>query len=556
MADMEPSQDGRNLWRSVYAGGWSRDTAFAEHLTAASPALVRVHGRVFCVHRGPRAGADVRPLRWSSHDPAAARQAARRLATLTGQARGNAETAEVAAARAALAVALSWSPDREIPGAFATESPALASGPVTFDPLEEGLSDEERADELQLRAEILANGLEWGIGVFAEPGGALRRFTIGRAGPLIPVPVEGGPEVAAAPALACFRDIPHLVAVDVERRRIVHLTADRAIERWSPVPDVDLPEVVYEAGESPSELAANLALAVHEDRLHLVFRRGPDEPRLWHAVFDGTSWSGAAPMGPAHTSRRNAALASYDGALHAVFPAPDTDRLRHACYVTGGGWRGPVDIDGHDSRNTPALVAFRDGPARGGQQGLLLIHRGVERYEPPSQPPVPTFVGGGTGERSGARTDYGKGGWSRMSHELTLGWARSTLTGKGLILTWFAQAEYFWFDGYHAEDRRPAHPARVRGSLRLRRIGYDGYVHREEFSEKFSDRGRAEVVVAVPDVEPGTYELTLGPDTHKEDGFWWDGRTHAESDAEEPRMNRWSRVDCHPIRVTVTVPVG
>ncbi|MHB6912463.1 hypothetical protein [Streptomyces sp. DB-54] len=74
-------------------------------------------------------------------------------------------------------------------------------------------------------------------------------------------------------------------------------------------------------------------------------------------------------------------MASYDGKLHAVYPSAEgTDNLRHTTWTKDGGWTEPKDLVGHESKRTPALLTFKDGPAGSQREALLLVHRGVALY--------------------------------------------------------------------------------------------------------------------------------------------------------------------------------
>lgn len=182
--------------------------------------------------------------------------------------------------------------------------------------------------------------------------------------------------------------------------------------------------------------------------------RGGD---LRHAVFDGTTWHALPPFamtpGAEQTqltaSRRGAALASFDGKLHAVYPAVHSNRLIHRTWtVTGGGWTAPVALEGHDSNNTPALLPFREGPSGVERQALLLVHRGIDRYTPPMppEPPKPPALkdvkNRGTEVTGELLTAYGAGDWSRLEHQFSLTPATMKNGDPALIVTFEAWAQY------------------------------------------------------------------------------------------------------------------
>ncbi|WP_328306415.1 hypothetical protein OG432_00170 [Streptomyces sp. NBC_00442] len=116
----------------------------------------------------------------------------------------------------------------------------------------------------------------------------------------------------------------------------------------------------------------DLAVAVLDEKLHLLYRRGVDDHRLWHAVFDGTAWSEPIAL-EEQTTGDGAALAAFDGKLHAVYPAAGTQRLVHT-VLEDGEWSKAQPIDGHESVQAPALLALPAMP--NSAAALLLVHAG------------------------------------------------------------------------------------------------------------------------------------------------------------------------------------
>ncbi|MFK0238064.1 hypothetical protein [Streptomyces vinaceus] len=200
-----------------------------------------------------------------------------------------------------------------------------------------------------------------------------------------------GEDAAAAssgPAMTFFRDALHLIIP-----KSIGAQAGQAVRRtthegpgwgtWSSASP-------NEPGPTRGVMGGYIAATVHDDGLHVVWAdaegvvaHGPEKTtrlstpgQLRHTVFDGTSWSQHTPLGPRHISRRGAALASYDGKLHAVYPDPDSDHLLHTA-LDGTTWSTPTVIPGHDSHHAPALLTFHHGPHK--QPGLLLVHRGAAR---------------------------------------------------------------------------------------------------------------------------------------------------------------------------------
>ncbi|MEU6662987.1 hypothetical protein [Streptomyces sp. NPDC046821] len=123
----------------------------------------------------------------------------------------------------------------------------------------------------------------------------------------------------------------------------------------------------------------------------MVLRHSSAALGLFHTVFDGTTWTSSDepmsqpnpqagdpenPENPYHASRQGAAPASYGGKLHVVYPSAEgTTNLRHATWTKDGGWSEPEKLVGHESVNTPALLAFKDGPAGAERESLLLVYR-------------------------------------------------------------------------------------------------------------------------------------------------------------------------------------
>lgn len=371
-------EDDQNLWRAMYTTekGWSEGVAFADHLSFAAPALAEVGGTLYCVHRGARQegeGQKHLPVRWTSFTPASVQpfltaldKAARPLPQGATAEQTAAWQAKLEAAAKAVEAARKWTPDAYAYDCASTETPALVNDGGTlrmvFTSAEEhfgGWSTHLYETEL-----IIENGsVFWGR----------------------PKEVSEGHGALLAPALAVFNGTVHLLCVDLQSGRLIHAVRD-AKGKWTPLRDdknkrlatpwIDADRLREEWEESKDGMRANLSLAAHDGKLHLVHNASG---LLWHAVFDGTTWTGTEPWtaaflpsttpveenkgGDAALSRRTAALASYDGKLHAVYPGDEGDALRHSTWTQDGGWTRPVVLEGHDSNNTPALLAFKEGPA-------------------------------------------------------------------------------------------------------------------------------------------------------------------------------------------------
>ncbi|MFB6556609.1 hypothetical protein ACFCWX_42985, partial [Streptomyces sp. NPDC056405] len=136
--------------------------------------------------------------------------------------------------------------------------------------------------------------------------------------------------------------------------------------KWAPPIDANGTAVkAPDRGES----TGSSSLAVHDGKLHLL--RSTMLDRLWHAVFDGTSWSEGTLLPESHVSPHAPALASYDGKLHAVYTTPES-RLRHTTWTAADGWADAQDMEDRESQELPALLAFKDGPAGAEREALLL----------------------------------------------------------------------------------------------------------------------------------------------------------------------------------------
>ncbi|MFI5765989.1 hypothetical protein [Streptomyces sp. NPDC051563] len=575
-----PQEDDQNLWRALYTadGGWSPAVAFADHLSFAAPALAEVDGTLYCVHRGAREegeGGKVLPVRWTSFTPASVQpyvtalsKAAEPLPKEATEEQTAAWQAKVAAAAEALEQARKWTPDAYVHGAESIETPALVNDGGT------------------LRMVFTTPGGYYGDG---EPQlhETVAVVEDGEAGWSRPEPVTPGYGAALAPALAVLDGAVHLVYVDLDADRLVHLVRNAEGE-WNHATDaegkpletpyVDSERLRNEWQESKEGLRANLSLTAHDGKLHLVQNAFGI---LLHAVFDGRAWTGTAAeleseSGPNHLpgpvpvdkakeidaafSYRTAALASYDGRLHAVYPSARTDAgdaLRHCTWTADGGWTRPVVLEGHDSNNTPALLGFKEGPAESAREALLLVHRGIDRYVPPV-PPVPPappsikdVVSRGTTVTGKTVSDHGRGAWSRLRHDLALTPATLKDGKKAVIATWDAVAEYYWGWWWYRDGGTRFSTVRVDGgTLWIKKPSDKNFLKYADFGGEAFSNGHLRVDVLITDLEPGTYEISLSSSNSKKTGgYWWDehlfnGRTDREY---------WTAFDLSRCTATVTI---
>lgn len=557
MADSAPVDD-QNLWRSVYTteGGWGPDVAFAAHKSLAAPAVAGMNGQLVCVHRGarPTGGSDPfaeyrMPLRWTSHIPASSVPFAEKVAQLTaGTSRSDADApalsqekaAELEAAAAAYEQSRKWVPDADVPGMLTYQTPALTvhEGAVScvFTTWVSGQG--YYLNETRLKP----SGSEWttpqGIDlrevqkVVAQQQREARYGT-GTSPMLIP----------SAPALVSYAGKRHLLWVDTRSRQIFHMVHDGT---WKVLREAGGEDSEY--GEQPKAVATpasgwgstggnpNLSLAVHGTDLHLVYRKSHDDAQLWHAVFNGTAWSEAAAV-TGHTSRRNAALASYDGRLHAVYPAADTEQLVHAVYENGV-WGKPKPLEGHNSKNTPALLTFKESPE--GDEALLLVHRGVDRYVPPVPKPYVAPKIKNTIATSTARmTDYATGAWGKAHHQLTVSSVVFDDGSKGVTARLYGEFYYYWGFGYYSDT------GTLTGRLKIRKD--NGYIYEQSFSADIN--GSCDVTLQWPNLEPGNYQVWIAGGTSKRGGYWFGHR-----DDLTYKNGIWSEIELHPIGTSVNVP--
>ncbi|MFD5423787.1 hypothetical protein ACFWJT_37950 [Streptomyces sp. NPDC127069] len=198
-----------------------------------------------------------------------------------------------------------------------------------------------------------------------------------------------------APALAAFNGAAHLLYLHAGLDTLAHWVSDSR-DTWRtvsaadgakvipPRTDADNKKAVAARGIARVHYPGSLGLAVHDGRLHALYRPSLRHGNFLHASFDGSTWSEVAPAIDAPYSLghsdHNPALTSYDGQLHAVFPSDD-DKLSHMTWTENGGWTKPVQLDDHKSRHTPALLTYKDGPAGAEQDVLLLVYRGTEGYQ-------------------------------------------------------------------------------------------------------------------------------------------------------------------------------
>ncbi|MFG2894795.1 hypothetical protein [Streptomyces sp. NPDC048248] len=544
MAPSTLHEEDQNLWCSVYttADGWSKDGVFADHKSAAAPALAQDGDNLVCVHRGARQGVGNIPLRWTSYVPVDVKGLLAKVDQVKGRCSEGLSAADrasldadLAKATAAVDEARRWTPDADLGnGNFTWHTPAIA------------------AYEGSVYAVYYRfwDGGWSGLGTTHRPAGGTWNEVRKYGGDL-----GNGP--GRWPALAVYKDQLHLVfagdetgeepqgskggvvqhATLAENHEWVPVQQGRGVEHLE-VANADQQEVALSANMRPP---GNYAVTEHDGLLHLLYRKEYDL-RLWHATYDGDKWSKAIAL-DGLTSRRGASIASYDGKLHAVYPSVDSDLLRHAVYQDGKWSKGEV-IAGHESQHDPALLTYTEAD---GSQSLLLVHRGVDTYVPPPPkpyvPPKAIFtlresVSSPKGE------DYSSsGGLTWAGHQITLYRVTSKDDGsQGIVARWTANVQYkrgpFWYydDGS------------ISGELRLHNTDDKGkgILGAQSIQGDFTD-GLYESTGLFENLAPGTYEVAL-VQGRKTSGYWSSvGPGGAANHAA-------AEIDLHPVRTTITIP--
>ncbi|MFB6514937.1 hypothetical protein ACFCW4_31140 [Streptomyces virginiae] len=541
----EQLDDDQNLWRSVYTaeGGWSTGVVFADHLSAGAPALAEVNGTLYCVHRGAREeGEALLPVRWASFTPAAA---APYVAALEKASEPPAEGAsqeavaawevKVQAAGAALDRARRWTPDAEVEGAHSKETPAVVDDNGT----------------LRMVFSFGVGILSGGVDVAPQKLYETELDTTGDTPVWTDAREVSSDPFSVAPALAVFKGQVHLLHLDLLNAQVRHLVrGDNGA--WQPfvrgdgtAPDpLAIDAYLHEEWNKGEGVRATMSAAIHDGRLHLLHCTHADPEKLRHSSFDGTAWTEHDTIQV--KAQRTAALASFAGALHAVFPT-GKDTLKHRTWTEAKGWQDGADLKGHDSTNTPALLAFRDGPPHAAREALLLVHRGVDRYVPPPPPPVPTppappktakVATRGETVRGKIVADYGWRAWSRALHRVSLTPATLEDGKKALIATWEAEPEYYWLGSYYPENRGNPYRVSFSGVLWLKKQGEINFLRHADFSGTVDSTGRFRFDTVFADLKAGTYELSVSSNTKKTGGYWYGNQGLEMNDPDKERCTR------------------
>ncbi|MEU3910225.1 hypothetical protein [Streptomyces sp. NPDC029721] len=305
--------------------------------------------------------------------------------------------------------------------------------------------------------------------------------------------------------------------------RLVHLVRNTE-GGWTPAVDdkgetlktpyVDSERLRWEWQKSGQGMRANLALAAHDGKLHLVHNAFGE---LMHAVFDGKAWTSTdfetpwghlpAPVEPgkcadAARSRLTAALASFGGKLHALFPPSEKDAgnaLRHCTWTEAGGWTRPVPMPDTTPATRPHCRPSRK-----------------------------------------AR--------SRLRHDVSLTPVTLKDGKKAVIATWDAGAECYWGFSWYRDNVDGCNTVVVdRGTLWIHKEGSVRQKYADFQGGSFSS-GHFRADVLVTDLEPGTYTFELSAsNTHKRGRYWRDELSG------HPDTEWWTYIAPGPAVATITI---
>ncbi|MEW2374369.1 hypothetical protein AB0940_34195 [Streptomyces sp. NPDC006656] len=361
--DTKQQEDDQKLRQAVYTvkGGWSPSVDFeGKHYSVGTPALAEVDGTLYLAHRSSRRGDHTTsPVVWTSCTPTSSHPQE-----------------------------LQWR-ENDYAGLESAETPALVNDNGTLRMVCTDLHPPVLADALQ--ETHLPDGANGTRPRWARSTVIKRASFQSRQHPI-------------APGMAFFKGELNLFYIDrAPNGGVRHLVRD-AQGTWNPAAGTDDGRISRSGSGSGSPVIrseddhliltrwgwpGNFVTAVHDGKLHLFTGRSL-AGNLLHMVYDGTTWNaGAVPRNfdkaagqeSEIVTRRSTGLASFAGKLHAVYPTEKSHKLVHSTWTEATGWTDPVPT-GHDSSHAPALLPYKYGPAGKEQEALLLVHRGIERYEP------------------------------------------------------------------------------------------------------------------------------------------------------------------------------
>ncbi|MFD8992244.1 sialidase family protein [Streptomyces goshikiensis] len=279
-----PKDDANLYWTVFEPGGdkgWSEDTMFAAHGSAAHPALAVFRDKLYCVHRGQGVSGEDADLWWTVYDPAAkggwspdtkfpahGSHSGPTLAVFNNKLycahRGNKDPYLWLTSFDGT----QWSPDRQIPSSGSTAGPALTVFKGRLYMAFKGHTDSD------IWVTSTADGQSW---------------TSPKA-----IPQHG---TAASPALAVYKDKLYCVTrggYDAD----LWWTASTDGNSWT------------SAAKFPAHGSREgVGLAVFQDKLYCL-HRGHSDQDLWWTAFDGTRWSSDVRL-PAHRSAGGPAVVVY-----------------------------------------------------------------------------------------------------------------------------------------------------------------------------------------------------------------------------------------------------
>ncbi|MFD5420941.1 hypothetical protein ACFWJT_23315 [Streptomyces sp. NPDC127069] len=148
-------------------------------------------------------------------------------------------------------------------------------------------------------------------------------------------PIPLGWKTRATPALAAFRDKLHTVFARESDNRLVWSRHDGAA--WT------TPRTISSAATDQPP-----AIAVHQDRLHLLYTGGDN--RIYHSWFNGEEWSALKPLND-WRSAFGPALALIDGALWSAHTGGE--HVYVSTHVSAWTWNTAQRINNGGVRSAP-----------------------------------------------------------------------------------------------------------------------------------------------------------------------------------------------------------
>ncbi|MFI7616071.1 hypothetical protein ACIBP6_33100 [Nonomuraea terrae] len=158
-------------------------------------------------------------------------------------------------------------------------------------------------------------------------------------------------------ALAVFQDRLHLVHRGVAGDAALRWTVYDAEEGWRE--DERFPSHLTD--EAPS-------LTAYDGQLYCVHRGAGGDAALWWTRWDGSAWTPDERF-PGHLTDEAPALAAYDGQLYCVHRGAGDDTSLWWTRWDGSTWTPDQKLPGHHTSKAPALAVYRGH--------LYCVHRGA-----------------------------------------------------------------------------------------------------------------------------------------------------------------------------------